>query len=264
MPIECKFVATPLSQDDFHVVDKVVMKHAFDIQNNIGRLCDEQAYKNELAYRCQHNGFDVCTEAMIRVTHGNFSKLYSLDMLINSGGIYELKTTGNLHSKHSNQLINYLLLSAVHHGKLINFRPKSVEHRFVSTRLTPALRHQYSINTTEWNVAEDQTQHLEQIIRNLLQDWGAFLDIDLYIEAILHFLPAGSIQPVDILSNGRVISQQNVCLLDKSTGLHISAVKEGLQTYQKHIMRFAAHTNLARIQWINFFRNEIQLVTLRK
>ncbi len=37
MPIECKFPIRHLSQDDFHAIDKTVMRHTFDIQNELGR-----------------------------------------------------------------------------------------------------------------------------------------------------------------------------------------------------------------------------------
>lgn len=189
MPIECKFSVAPLSQDDFHAVDKTVMKHAFEIQNELGRLCDELIYKNELAYRCQQDGLSIQTEAMICVTHGTFNKPYYLDMLINSGGVYELKATHGLHTNHSNQLINYLLLATLHHGKLINFRPPSVQYRFVSTKLTPALRHKFIIDDSEWNKSAALAHWLRQTVSDLLCDWGAFLDIDLYRNAIHHFAP---------------------------------------------------------------------------
>jgi GxxExxY protein len=264
MPIECRFPITQVTQDEFHAIDKIVMKHAFDIQNELGRLCDEQVYKNELAYRCETDGLNALTEAEIRVTHDTFNKSYFLDMLMNSGGIYELKAAQGLHRKHSNQLINYLLLSSLHHGKLINFRQASVEHRFVSTNLTPELRQQFSIYTSEWDNTDLPSQLLEQIVDNLLNDWGVFLDISLYKAAIYHFLSPDSIHPVDIRSHGRTIGHQNICLLDRNTGIHISAVKEGIQTYKQHIIRLISHTDLARIQWINFSRNKIQLTTLKK
>ncbi|MBL7016805.1 MAG: GxxExxY protein [Kiritimatiellales bacterium] len=264
MPIECKFSVAPLSQDDFHAVDKTVMKHAFDIQNEFGRLCDELIYKNELAYRCQQDGLKVQTEAMICVSHDTFNKPYFLDMLINCGGIYELKVARSLHTNHSSQLINYLLLAALHHGKLINFRSSSVEHRFVSAQLTPELRHWFTIDVSEWDELDEASRHLEQITSALLSDWGSFLDIDLYRAAICHFLPPDHNRPVEITLNGRTIGHQNICLLNENTGLHISAIKEGPATYRKHAARLLKHTHLTHIQWVNFNRDTVQLITLRK
>jgi GxxExxY protein len=240
------------------------MKHAFDIQNELGRLCDEQIYQNELAYRCRQNGLEILTEAMICVTHRTFSKTYFLDMLAMNGSIYELKATHTLHPNHSNQLINYLLLSALHHGKLINFRPSSVEHRFISTQLTPELRQQTVVDKTDWDESDEPSQLLSQTIHSLIDDGGAFLDIDLYKEAILHFLPQHSVQPIDICINDRMIGHQNVCLLHPDTGLHISSIKEGAGAYCNHVRRLFNHTRLERIQWINFNQSTIQMFTLKK
>jgi GxxExxY protein len=264
MPIECKFPVTPLSQDEFHAIDKTVMKHAFDIQNEFGRLCDELIYKNELAYRCQQDGLKILTEAMICVTHDTFTKPYYLDMLAETGGIYELKAAAGLHQKYSNQLINYLLLSALHHGKLINFRPSSVEHRFISTQLTPELRRKTVVDRAAWDESDEQSRLLYQAVHSLINDWGAFLDIDLYKEAILHLLPQHSVQPIKICTNDRTIGHQNVCLLQPDTGLHISSIKDGVDTYGNHVRRLFNHTRLDRIQWINFNQSTIQMFTLKK
>jgi GxxExxY protein len=264
MPIDCRFPTTPLSQDAFHTIDKTVMKHAFDIQNELGRLCDEHIYQNELAHRCRLNGLEIATEAMINVTHQTFNKTYYLDMLAMNGSIYELKTTHSLHPNSSNQLINYLLLSALHHGKLINFRPASVEHRFVSTQLSPDKRRQTVINKEDWDESDEHGLLLSKTVSSLMNDWGAFLDIDLYKEAILHFLPQQSIQPIEICINNRTIGHQNICLLQPDTGLHISSIKEGSITYGNHVRRLFNHTRLMRIQWINFNQSTIQMVTLKK
>lgn len=59
MPITCKFAPQALSQDEFHAIDKKVMRHALDIQNEFGRLCNEQIYKKELAFRCKAEGLKV-------------------------------------------------------------------------------------------------------------------------------------------------------------------------------------------------------------
>ena len=264
MPIECKFPVKPMSQDEFHAIDKMVMRHAFNIQNELGRLCDEKIYQNELTYRCQQDGLNILTEAMICVTHKTFKKLYYLDMLAENGGIYELKTTTALHQKNATQLINYLLLSDLNHGKLINLRPSSVEHRFVSTQLTTDIRLNFSLDHTHWDEKDEMSELLKKTIDELLTDWGAFLDINLYKEALLYFLGKQALQPIEIRMHGRLIGQQNICLLQPDTALHISSIKRGFPTYMKHIMRLFHHTHLQKIQWINFNQETVQLISLKK
>jgi hypothetical protein len=74
MPITCKFTPQFLSQDEFHAIDKIVMRHAFDIQNEMGRLFDETIYQNELAFRCRVHGLEVLTEGVISVEYRDFRK----------------------------------------------------------------------------------------------------------------------------------------------------------------------------------------------
>ena len=42
------------------------------------------------------------------------------------------------------------LLMGMHHGKLINMRPESVQHSFISTRLTKEKRYKFIIDDWEW------------------------------------------------------------------------------------------------------------------
>ena len=53
MPVECNIEIEPVDQEDFHALDKVVMGHAFDVHNTLGRFCDERIYQDELAHRCR-------------------------------------------------------------------------------------------------------------------------------------------------------------------------------------------------------------------
>jgi len=266
MPITCRFTPQALSQDDFHAIDKVVMKHAFDIQNEFGRLCDEQIYKNELAFRCDADGIAILREAAICAEHKDFRKLYFLDMLADNGGIYELKATAALNSNHDLQLINYLLLAGLNHGKLINFRPGSVEYRFVSTSLAPADRQVFSVDSHRWNPGDQESSFLQETLYDLLQDWGVFLSVDLYEQALIHFLGGTEqvVHPVEIYENGRALGRQNLSLLRPDTELHISAISSHLASYENHLRKMLFHTPLEKLQWLNFDKKTVQMITLQK
>ena len=242
------------------------MKHAFDIQNEFGRLCDESIYKNELAYRCQADGISALNEAAICAEHKGFHKLYFIDFLVSSGGVYELKATKALNKKHERQLINYLLLAGLHHGKLINFNPASVEYRFISTSLTPKDRKTFSIDSHRWNNGDAESAFLQQTLRDILADWGVFLSADLYEQALFYFL--GGIQkavcPVEICEGGRILGRQNVVLLRPDTALHVSAISKHPASYEKHLQKLLLHTSLKKLQWINFNKNTVQMITLKK
>ncbi len=97
MPIELETPVRAVSQAEFHEIDTVVTGLAFETQNELGRFCDEKIYQNELLYRCCDAGFQSpCKEFRIRVSHGDFEKLYRVDMLLEGCALYELKCVERL------------------------------------------------------------------------------------------------------------------------------------------------------------------------
>jgi GxxExxY protein len=266
MPIECRFEIQPVTQSQFHETDHLVMRHAFDVQNQLGRLCGESIYQKELVYRCQQAGLQAVSEGEIVVSLDSFRKSYFVDAIISSGSIYELKAVSDLNGTHESQLLNYLFLSNVQHGKLINFRSSSVQYRFVSTQLDSERRSFFSVSTDRWDDCVLSSSMLENHVNRILNEWGAFLDINLYQEAIIHFLGGEEtlVKPVNILVNGRVVGYQNMCLLNSETALHVSSVVRHEKTYYNQLVRILQHTSLKRVQWVNFNREKIQLITLKK
>lgn len=145
MPIKHKIQNLQISNEDYHSLDYEIMRLVFFIHRDIGRFLNEKIYQNELAYRCEKAGIKpVAVEVPVEISFENFKKWYYLDLLINNV-IYELKTVQNLSGEHQKQTINYLLLTGLQHAKLINFRPQSVEYRFVTTQLTPEKRYNFKI-----------------------------------------------------------------------------------------------------------------------
>ena len=51
MPIECSVEIAKLTTNVLKELDNVVMGHAFDSQNCLGRLADERIYQSDLALR---------------------------------------------------------------------------------------------------------------------------------------------------------------------------------------------------------------------
>ncbi len=266
MPVEFGVEVFPVGQERFHALDKVLMRHAFDMHNALGRFFDERIYQEELAVRCADCGIEAHREVEIRVFYKNFSKSFYLDLLVERGLIYELKAVESLNAVHQKQLIHYLLLAGLNHGKLVNLRPGSVETRFVSTRLTQNERMAYQMNEESWKGDDMDSQRLNGALRGLLEDWGAFLEVSLYREALLHLLNESNtgIQPVNIEINGRVVGSQKMCLLNFDTAWHISAARFHLPSYETHLTRLLNHTRLKRIHWINLNQQQITLKTLKK
>ena len=210
------------------------MAHAFDIHNELGRLPSEKIFKDELAYRCKSDAMNAWREMPIRVSHDDFTKSYYIDLVVNSGVIYELKVAKHIAGEHERQLIHYLLLLGQHHGNVINFRSASVEKRFVSTSLTIAERRIFTLNCQDFLATDDLSARLETVIRNILNDWGAFLEIALYREAVHHFLGGEEnlAQSVELRDNDRIVGRQPMRLLNPTTSLHLSAVG-GIKAFRR-------------------------------
>ncbi len=266
MPIHCRFDTEIMSRNQFHEVDQIVMRHAFDVQNELGRLCDESIYQTELIRRCAVSGFPTSSEGGIAVSLDSFRKSYYVDAVIASGAVYELKAVCDLMGNHESQILNYLFLANLAHGKLINFASPSVQHRFVTTTIDAKQRFTFSINESNWDASLSSSPVLRGIVLRLLEEWGAFLDINLYKEAVVHFLggEASLMQPVEIDVKGFHAGHQKMCLLDSETGLHVSSIIRYEQTYKKQLQRLLDHTSLKQMQWVNFNRKNIRLITLKK
>lgn len=266
MPIESPFDIEPISQSQFHEIDHLVMRHAFDVQNELGRLCNESIYHAEIIHRCEQSGLGVISEGEIVASLDSFRKSYYVDAVISPGAVYEFKAVSALNGGHESQLLNYLFLLGVLHGKLINFSSPSVQYRFVSTAIDFKKRFMFSVDEGEWDAKTSADQTLREIVLRLLSEWGAFLDISLYREAVIYFLGGEEalMHPVEVCVAGRSPGCQKMYLLDDVTGLHISSIIRHEQAYRQQLDRLLSHTALQQMQWVNFNRETIQLITLKK
>jgi GxxExxY protein len=265
MPITCSFTARTITQEEFASLDYRLMRHAFDAQNDLGRLCDEVIYRHDLAARLETARFGpVRTEVPVAVSHAAFSKTYRLDLVVGDAAVYELKTEVALARDHDAQLLNYLFLCGTPHGKLLNFRPAHVESRFVNAVLTSEERRRFSLDTTRWRESDEASRNLRMILLDLLEDWGGFLDVALYVEAVTHFL--GGEQKVMALvplrREGFLLGNQRMHLLGPEVGFRITALPDNAEEYEPHLRGLLAHSPLRAVQWVNLARHVVQFVTV--
>jgi GxxExxY protein len=185
MPIQTFIPIRNISKSEFDERDHVVMRCAYDSQNSLGRLCDERVYENDVVRRLREAGFkNVHTQVPLLVTHGAFQKKYRLDLLADDA-LYELKTVRDFVPEHDAQILNYAMLLAVNHGKLLNFRAARVEGRLRFNVVMPAERYQLNFHEL-WRPQSERCQELVRHLKDLLSDWGGFLDYHLYEEALIH------------------------------------------------------------------------------
>ena len=264
MPITNPITSAPINQKEFALLDYEVMRHAFECQTQLGRLCDEVIYQNDLAARLQASGLAVRTEVPVTVTHREFAKTYSLDLVVAHAGIYELKTVRELVGEHEAQLLNYLFLCDAQHGKLINFRSAQVQARFLNTTLTQAERRQFDLEMNNWKEREPTDQAFRESLVGLLQDWGCCLDLALYTEALIHFAGGEGrvVQRLPLARGGRSLGTQWWHLLSPETAFWVTGLTEGTAEYEHHLRALLSLTPLHNIQWVNLARRRIQLASL--
>ena len=64
MPITSPLPPRHTTQEEFAQLDYLVMRHAFESQNQLGRLCHELIYQNDLAARLRAARLPVQTEVL--------------------------------------------------------------------------------------------------------------------------------------------------------------------------------------------------------
>ncbi len=266
MPITTAVPVHGVDQETFHQVDKRVTGIAFDIHNEFGRFLDECLYQRELTKRCQNVGLTVTPELRITVSLDSFSKNYYADHLVDQGVIVETKTASSLTNGHRGQTLNYLFLCGLHHGTLLNFGTDRVQHEFVSTRLTPSDRRQYRFSTDKWKPITKGCHELQVLLRQILSDWGAYLEPALYRDALVHFLGGEQrvSQRIDVKSNLEVIGSHEVQLVCEGIAFSVTAATRRPESICAHQRRFLHHTDLQAIQWINLNHSTIEFQTIER
>ena len=98
----------------------------------------------------------------------------------------------------------------------------------------------------------------------ILAEWGAYLDIILYREALTHFLGGehSIVREVEIWFGGDIIGVQSMHLSNEKIAFSVTAATQHPKGLATHQQRFLQHTRLQALHWINFNKNRIELCTL--
>jgi GxxExxY protein len=262
MPITCPILFAPLSTDDFSKLDYSVMASAFATHKELGRLADEVIYHGEFAARLSETGFRISREVPVTVSFGSFSKVYLLDLVIDDKAVYELKAVARLTSEHVAQLLNYLYPVDSERGKLVNFRPASVETKFVNAPLSRQHRQSFAVNEIDWN----GPGVFRDLLIDLLRDWGIGLELLLYHQAMVNLL--GGDERVSIVlpmtRNGIPLGKQRFFLSDPQSAFRLTAFSGDFGHYKSHLERRLRHSPLSFIHWINIDLETVTFLTITK
>ena len=258
MPVSVGAVVCRLDELEFGKIAYEVMGHVFAVHREFGRLLDEKVYQRELARRC-----GGMYEVPVEVVHRDFRKRYFLDLLVADGALFELKAVDLLIDRHRSQLLNYLLLTNLTHGKLVNLRSESVQHEFVNTTLTLQDRTSFAIDEASWT----GPSRLKDAVTEMLRDLGAGLDIALYEEATLCLMNGNDDVScsVPIISAGQQVGLHSLPFAAPDAPFQFSAMRaEDRPRYATHLSRFLAHTNLPNLHWINVTRDLVSFITIHR
>lgn len=262
MPITCPILFKPLSTEDLAKLDYSVMGSAFATHKELGRLADEEIYQSDFSARLSQAGFKTSREVPVTVSFGSFSKVYLLDLVIDERTVYELKAVARLTSEHVGQLLNYLCLVESERGKLVNFRPASVESKFVNAPLSRQHRQRFIVNEIHW-----KGPHVfRDLIIDVLRDWGTGLELLLYHQAIVNLL--GGDERVAIMlpvnRNGIPLGNQRFFLSDPQSAFRLTAFSGNFSPYKSHLARLLRHSPLSFIHWINIDLETVTFTTIKK
>jgi hypothetical protein len=124
---------------------------------------------------------------------------------------------------------------------------------------------QFKVVDKGWNGNAERGALLKGHMIALLEDWGAFLEVELYREALTHLLGGEQMvcKRVAVYSDKRVLGEQAVHLVDAETAFSVTAVAGDSKGIREHQERFLRHTALRALQWINLNHQLIEFSTLQ-
>lgn len=265
MPILCSLNQRCVTDEEFRVIDKAVMRHAYDLQNQFGRLFDERVYENELADRLRADGFEVETQVPVTVSHGSFTKTYYLDLVVNHM-LYELKVVEHRVSAHKTQCLHYAMLQNVRLVKLVNFGEKKVRGELFQNTLREADRHHPRLRNSGWHPRDEQCENLVHHLKSLLADWGTHLSSSLFNEALVHHFggEAHCLQRVPVQSGERQLGTHLVQMHSQQAAFMVTSLSSGQSLFQRQLESVFKRIPVPCLQWINLNHARVEITTLEK
>jgi len=105
-----------------------ILNCCFEVMRELGSGFLERVYKNALLIAMKQKGLQVEVEKSFEVMfRGKVIGRYSADLVVGQTIIVELKCCESLICEHQAQLFNYLKVSQLSVGLLVNFRHRKLE-----------------------------------------------------------------------------------------------------------------------------------------
>ena len=258
MPVSVANSLHRLDQDTFKQIAHAVVGTGFDIHRRLGRFFDESVYQRAVADRLK----EAETEIQIIVTFKDYRKDYFVDLIISKGAVFELKAVNQLNNEHRNQLVNYLLLTGLQHGKLLNFGGESMEHEFVNAKIGRSQRRAFCMEDQNWEATRGFGDAEKKLAVDFLRDLGTGLSVPLYEEIFTHFF--ADYRKVQVTIEGSPVGAQPTRMCAPGIGLKVTAFNDRVDDFERQIRRFLGHTSLTAIQWVNIALQKVTFSTIKE
>jgi len=119
--------------DKYSEITQMVLGCSFDVMNTLGSGFVESVYRNALVIALYENGLNVSSERGFEVMfRGRRIGIFVPDLIVEKQVIVELKSCEFLTGEHQAQIINYLAVTNLSVGLLINFGKRKLEYRRVN------------------------------------------------------------------------------------------------------------------------------------
>jgi len=117
-------------QDKFSDITRAILGCCFDVINTLGSGFLESIYRNALVIALSDSGLEIVAERGFEVHfRGRKIGIFVPDLIVAKQVIIELKSCEYLTGEHQAQLINYLAVTNLPIGLLINFGKRRLEYR---------------------------------------------------------------------------------------------------------------------------------------
>ncbi len=118
---------------------KEILGSCFEVMNTLGSGFLESVYKNALIILMADQGLKVTTDKAFEVRFKNRKiGVFIPDIIVENTVIVELKCCESLCPEHQAQLINYLKVTDIRIGLLVNFGKRKLEYKRLRHPAYPA------------------------------------------------------------------------------------------------------------------------------
>lgn len=107
---------------------KSIIQCIYNVRGVLGPGYLESVYKNALLRELELNGLKATTEVPLKVSYKDvIVGEFRADVIVENSVIIELKAVETLHKAHEVQLVNYLTITGIDSGLLVNFGAPDIQ-----------------------------------------------------------------------------------------------------------------------------------------